>query len=128
MNIPSVKTLSGITDTPKQAKKLRAILESKNREEICQMSEDARKYRNQCYHEPELYVLKMYAANEIIGGYGVEAIDIPEGSFNNCQTPDICIEYVNRGDTYDTTLVRVNNRGKITYRVTDWGSIAERYI
>jgi hypothetical protein len=127
MNYPSIKTLAAITDTPEQAKKLRAVLTLKKREEVCAMSEQATAYQNQCYNPPEFYLLKLYAANEIMGGYGIKAIDIPEGSFSNCQTPDICIDYVNMGDTYTVTLCRINNRGHVTYRVTDWGSIVERY-
>jgi hypothetical protein len=128
MNIPSVKTLQAITDTPEQAKLLWQVLTSKKREDILTVSEQARNYERQCYNPPAFYLLKLYAANEIMGGYGIEAIDIPEGSFSNCQIPDICIEYINLGDTYATTLVRMVKHGKITYRVIDWGSIVEKYI
>ena len=127
MNYPSIKTLQAITDSPEQAKRLRAVLTAKNREEVCQMSEQAAKYRVQCYHEPEFYLLKMYAANEIMGGYGVEGQDIPAGYWANCQTPPVWFEYVNLGETYATTLVRLSRHGKVTYRVTDWGTIIERY-
>jgi hypothetical protein len=61
-------------------------------------------------------------ADRILGGFGVETIGLPDGCFDNCQEPEIYIEYVNMGDTYDTTLLKVNG----VYRVGDWGSIVER--
>jgi hypothetical protein len=130
MRYPSVESLLKISKvTPESAEKIREVLVATTREEVCALSERARAYRHQCYHEPSLGLLKMYAANELIGGYGVEAIDIPEGSFQSCRTPDVLIEYVNLGDTYTTTLIRLTRKyGGVTYRVQDWGTILERYL
>ena len=51
-------------------------------------------------------------ALDILDGYGIEYI----------QHKDMSIAYVNMGDSYATTILRVN--GKI--RIGDWGSIVER--
>jgi hypothetical protein len=56
------------------------------------------------------------AADEAIGGHGVEFI--PAG--RNSRSP--AIEYVNLGDSYDTTVLRVNG----TWRIGAWGDIVEK--
>jgi len=56
------------------------------------------------------------AINAILYGCGVERID--EGS--NQRSP--AIDYVNMGDTYDTTVLVVRGR----FRVGCWGDIVER--
>ena len=57
-------------------------------------------------------VVGLKEALDILDGYGIEYI----------QHKDMNIAYVNMGDSYATTILRVN--GKI--RVGDWGSIIER--
>ncbi len=57
--------------------------------------------------------------NRLLEGFGVEEFCIPE----NFLSPDMVVRYVNMGDTYDTTLLKVNGR----YRIGCWGDIAERY-
>lgn len=51
-------------------------------------------------------------ANRLLDGCGIESIGLPEGCF-----------YVNLGDTYDTTLLKVNGR----YRIGSWGDVVEQY-
>ena len=126
MNYPSIKSLQRINGVDAaKAKAIRRVLQVGRTEALAYPTVAA--YESQCYNRPESYVLKMMAINVIIEGYGVEAIDIPSGSFSNCQTPDICIEYINLGETYETTLCRVNRYGHIAYRVIDWGTLVERY-
>lgn len=128
MHYPSAKTLQQIPGIDaEKAKHLRAILTAKTREPLRQYK-SARTYELSCYHPPDIYLLKLYAADEVIGGFGIEAIDIPEGSFNNCQNPDTCIEYVNLGDTYAVTLCRIDGRNKTPrYVVSSYGDLVERY-
>lgn len=70
----------------------------------------------QCYNPPSYHDRKMMAFNEILEGYGGEAIfgDDP-------YHPDI--EYVNMGDTYIMTILynRIDGR----YRITNWGDELE---
>lgn len=69
-----------------------------------------------CYHEPSVIEQKMSALNEIIGGFGTEAI-----FGDDCYWPDA--EYVNLGDTYATTILfdYVHN----SFRVISWGDWIE---
>ena len=58
----------------------------------------------------------MEAFNEILDGYGVEAIPEP-GNYHNA-----CILYVNMGDTYFPTVCY--HGGKYKYR--SWGDMVEQ--
>jgi hypothetical protein len=62
--------------------------------------------------ERDAHFMPLGGINRILNGYGVEYIDDRNRT----------IAYVNMGDSYATTILRVN--GKI--RVGDWGSIVER--
>jgi hypothetical protein len=62
-------------------------------------------------------------ANRLLSGFGIETIGLPDGCFNSCQSPDVEIRYVNLGDTYKDTLMRVNG----VYKVGNWGSEVEAY-
>lgn len=129
MRYPSVKALTQITDDLATAKQLRQVLTATKRESITAVSKDAADYERSCYHRPPIHLLKLYAANELMHGYGVEGIALdPEDTFVNCQNPRVSCDYINQGDSYAATLVRMNCSGRISYRVTDWGSIAERYL
>ena len=70
------------------------------------------KWCKQCYNEPSDEEKRMCAADEIIGGHGVEAIGI------NSEAPGKGM-YVNLGDTYDTTLFYDYDEGE--YQVCSWG-------
>ena len=61
------------------------------------------------------------AVNELVGGYGVEALG-PRGSFSSGGSPRY--EYVNMGDTYATTLIYRTKTDNLF--IGDWGSIVER--
>jgi hypothetical protein len=64
----------------------------------------------------------MVADKIIHNTYGVEEICIPERK-NIYQEPKFTIYYVNRGDTYTTTLMKVNDK----YRIGNWGDLVERF-
>jgi hypothetical protein len=118
MRYPSIKTLLQIVDSPEDAKILRTILTSTSRDQLTGLSTHAAEYNRQCFNYPALHLLKLYAANQLLGSHGVEGSEFK---------PGVYIEYLNQGDPYIPTLLRFNNRGRISYRVTDWGSIAEKY-
>jgi len=79
------------------------------------------KWCKQCYNEPSDVEKRMCAADEIIGGHGVEYITnelgCSEGECNNSGT------YVNLGDTYDTTLFY--DYGESEFMVCSWGDWIE---
>jgi len=58
-------------------------------------------------------------ADKAMNGFGVEYIASSEDTM---RTPD-GLDYVNMGDTYDTTLVYDHGKGK--YLITSWGDIVE---
>lgn len=97
MNLPSVQTLSAITNSPKT---LRRALEA---------------FRD----DKETLRATMERADELIGGHGVEYI---RHKLDGCRVV-YGVEYVNMGDTYANTLVydHRNNR----FAVCSWGSIVE---
>lgn len=69
------------------------------------------------YCRPNPVELQMLAINEILGGYGVEAIFRDGGRIS----PDM--EYVNMGDPYNATVVYDYIDGK--FIVTAWGDWIE---
>jgi len=73
-----------------------------------------KKWVAQCYNEPWDCERRMEAANEIIGGHGVEGL----GFVDDCAYGKA--SYVNLGDTYDTTLLY--DHGEDEFVVCSWGS------
>lgn len=95
MRLPSVKTLCTIKDvTPADARAIRAIMQDRGD-----------------HHETRLQRI-----DRILGTFGVEYI--PAG--RNAKSP--AIYYCNAGDTYTTTVLKVNGR----FIVGCWGDIVER--
>ena len=121
MRLPSTKTLRDRIERPYRlpegtAKAIRAILECKTVEAVCDLNDAASRMFGACYHRPSLQSVKLEAINELMDGCGVEYI--PAG--RNRRSP--AIEYVNVGDTYLTTIMWVRGR----YVVGCWGDIVER--
>lgn len=97
MRLPSVKTLTQIKDvTPEMAKQVRAIMAGPGKDEQGRT--------------------RMQRIDAIIGTYGVEYT----APGHNTKSP--AITYCNAGDTYATTILKVNGR----FRVGCWGDIVER--
>ena len=61
-------------------------------------------------------------ANEILGGYGVESVDCENCQFSRYYY-GIVLLYVNKGDTYDTTLIYDTDKEK--FAIGSWGSWLE---
>lgn len=118
MNLPSIKTLAAITDGDTlKAKELRSILEITKRsvlEAVLDKYPVTRAWYYKCHHPMDFATAKLSIASEITGGHGVESFDTRKLGY---------CDYVNFGDPYITTLVKFDGR----YRVTDWGSIAEKH-
>lgn len=76
----------------------------------------------ECYHPPETSDLRMHVLDDIAGTFGVGAV------YGRGQDPDDprtrpALEYLNAGDTYRPTILRVRGR----YRLGSWGDWAERH-
>jgi len=112
MNKPSEQTLERAF--PTKGKVLRRLLTSRRAVEahpaaIARVKE--------CYHAPTLADMRMHALNAETECFGVEYV---KGKGTR-RSPSF--EYLNAGDTYNTTIVRFTD-GR--YRVTTWGDIVER--
>lgn len=59
------------------------------------------------------------ACSKLIEGFGCEYIGSKQDSFPHSYG----IDYVNMGDTYDTTIIRDCSTGN--WRIGDWGSMVE---
>lgn len=111
--LPGRKTLE--TAFPGKGKELRQLLQGDSRtysyksvRELCRV----------CHNYPKYPMRLMEALNEILEGYGVEAlipIDDDHPSY----------EYVNMGDTYNATIL-LRNDGMVI--VGSWGDIVERHM
>jgi len=108
--LPSVRTLRAVFgDNAKQA---RAILEMSRTQ--LEALPAGRSRVQECYNPPATYDLRMTCLNALGETYGVEAFEMRDGTWCN---------YLNVGDPYRSTLIRIGGR----YRVACWGDIAERH-
>ncbi len=76
----------------------------------------------QCYNEPDSNALVMCAIDQLLDAHGVEAI---HGRDVDRYHGDIVAEYVNQGDTYDSTIIHDNIAGR--YRLMSWGDFVDRF-
>ena len=114
---PSVKALlDAFPDlTRERVATIRAVIHGSVKPE--DVSPATAKWVDACYHRPSVGERKMSALDELIGGSGAEAI----WSHDDIAWP--VAEYVNTGDTYSATILRVRG-GR--YLLTTWGDWYER--
>lgn len=122
MNYPSVRTIERVGITREQAKLVRALMVGDVDPNDPDKFPATAKWVSQCYNRPYGIDMIMSAINEVIEGFGVEALELVPGSFSNCQSAPYW-NYVNLGDTYKTTVMCHSN-GR--FRIGCWGDIAER--
>jgi hypothetical protein len=116
MAYPSVKVIAeGLNIDRATARTVRGLLDGSINPFTVSLA--AKDRARTAYNPHKDYVLKLEAINELIGGHGVEYI--PAGS--NAKSP--AIDYINLGDTYTPTILRL---GPKRYRVQCWGDIVER--
>lgn len=75
----------------------------------------------QCYHRPRQAEQILCAANELLGGHGVESI---AGEHVNAFWFSTRFLYVNQGDAYAPTLLFRTADGR--WQVGDWGALVEQ--
>ena len=66
----------------------------------------------ECYNPPSTSDVRLHCLNEVLETFGIEAFQTRNGTW---------VEYLNTGDTYAPTIVRINGH----YRIASWGDIAE---
>jgi len=82
----------------------------------------AKKWFHECYSSPSKIELIHEAINEVLGGYGIEAIRDNQWSSYHC---DIGLVYVNMGDTYTPTVCYDTRKDK--WFLSSWGDVVEAY-
>ncbi|HEY5606260.1 MAG TPA: hypothetical protein VIL45_07055 [Thermoplasmata archaeon] len=117
---PSIKTIREAFPSLEEGKagEIRALLAGKRDPE---RYESVRKWLSQCYNRPDNDEMILEACNEILGGYGTEAIWDEDSELSPVAT------YVNVGDPYVATILYDCYRG--TWRIMgygDWVELAER--
>ena len=91
-----------------------------NREELSQRFPHTYDWVRQCLNMPSEAEIRLSMINEIIGGYGTEALDEDPNWF-----PYPRYSYVNMGDPYVTTIMFDHEQSR--FFVACWGDIAERF-
>lgn len=112
MNLPSIKTLERAF--PGKGRELRRLLESPA---AVNANPAVNRWADQCYNEPSMREKRMCALDDIAETYGVEYV----APGNNARSPGF--EYLNTGDSYALTIIRLDS-GR--YIVSSWGDIVER--
>lgn len=113
---PSIKVLMAALQVDRAtADLIRKVI--KGQVDPCSVSTAATDLVQRSYHGQKAYRLKLEALNQILDLHGVEYV--PKGS--NSRSPGF--EYLNTGDSYAPTLVRIDG-GK--YRICSWGDLVER--
>ncbi len=74
----------------------------------------------ECYHQPDRIDLLLTACNEVLGGYGIEAI---RGSWVDRYYGDTRYLFVNMGETYAETVIYDTERG--VFSLASWGDVVE---
>ena len=108
---PSVKTLE--CAFPGKGKALRELLDS---DDAVNANPAVIAWERECFNPPRMAEKRMVALDNVLETCGVEYI----ARGTNAKSP--AITYCNAGDSYATTILRVNG----VYRVGCWGDIVER--
>jgi hypothetical protein len=66
----------------------------------------------ECYNPPTTSDIRLHCLDALLETFGTEAFQTRNGTW---------VEYLNTGDTYAPTIVRINGH----YRIASWGDIAE---
>lgn len=111
--LPSIKRL--LHHFPHKGTELRNILTGRTDPESYPAVKD---WLEKCRHRPRYIDLQMAALNAALEGHGVESLQ-KDGTFG---TPEM--QYVNMGDTYNTTIIW--DDGRQAWFVESWGDWVEK--
>jgi hypothetical protein len=111
------RLVSVLNITEEQAATIRGLIRGEIRTLGNEQFPEANKWFSSCYHQPKRLDRILACINEVMGGFGVEAI---WGSDAYWPAAD----YINTGDTYSATLLF--NRESGAFQLTTWGDFFER--
>lgn len=107
---PSIASIESIFSG--KGKEAKAIFRMRRSELEILPAGDAR--IRECYHAPSTPDVRLHCLNAALETFGIEAFKTINGTL---------VEYLNTGDTYAPTIVRMNGH----YRIASWGDIAETH-
>jgi hypothetical protein len=114
--LPSIKTLESAF--PGKGKELRQVLEM-TKSQLMEHPAGVKRLKG-CYHPPECCDLRMHVLDSVAETCGVEYA----ASINDTYTEARGFDYLNTGDIYTLTIIRMTESGN--YRVACPGDIIER--
>lgn len=121
MNFHSVKKIMEALNVDREtAKRIRGVVKGTINPENETLFPKTDRWIRQCYHRPDDVSLQLLALNELIEGFGVEAI----GTSPDFTSPPP-FEYINTGDTYNATIIRDNRKGR--FFISTWGDVVETH-
>lgn len=117
MKAPSIKTLCESLHIDKdKAKLVRALIKKEQKTTDENLFPSTFQWVQACYHRPSWAERVLSCFNEILNGYGVEAIQGESFRFP-------LMSYVNLGETYQATLLFCYKSQ--AFRVQSWGDYVE---
>jgi hypothetical protein len=105
---PSITSIESVF--PGKGKEVKAIFRMRRSELELLPAGNARV--RECYHAPSTSDVRLHCLDALLETFGIEAFQTRNGTW---------VEYLNTGDTYAPTIVRMNGH----YRIASWGDIAE---
>jgi hypothetical protein len=121
MNFHSVKVImEALNVDRKTALRIRGVVKGTINPDDETLFPQTDRWIRQCYHRPDDVSLQLSALNELINGFGVEGLGKNDRA---PYTPPF--EYINTGDTYNTTIIRDNRKDR--FFISTWGDVVETH-
>ena len=114
----AIKNLNDLQATPEQIETVNYILNGTIETRTFSTGRD---WIDVCFYEPCSDELKMHAINQVLEGYGIEAIRTTK--CKNGFWCDVLYTYINMGDSYIPTIIHHRKHG---YMVATIGDIIEK--
>jgi hypothetical protein len=114
----AIKNLNDLHATPEQIETVNYILNGTIETRTFSM---VREWIDVCFYEPCSDELKMHAINEVLEGYGIEAVRTTK--WKNGFWCDVLCTYINMGDSYIPTVIHHRKHG---FMVACIGDVIEK--
>jgi len=114
----AIKNLNDLQATPEQIETVNYIL---NGTIETRTFSTVREWIDVCFYEPCSDELKMHAINQVLEGYGIEAVRTTK--WKNGFWCDVLCTYINMGDSYIPTVIHHRKHG---YMVASIGDVIEK--
>lgn len=92
-----------------------------------EVSESTKQWVAQCLHKPSKHEQILSAIDELLLGFGVESLNLPDGDPSQFTDEGVrmcpAFSFVNFGDPYEMTVLRDHENGQ--WIVSCWGDVLE---